>query len=104
MTRFPRPRVWRLASGAVARRSPGARAPGWHRSDVAEFLLQCDPLIRAKSADSPRLSDAQTLHDLLGADLAHARHGLKQRRDLHLPDDIVSLTVLEDLRQGRRGV
>src|SRR5258708_23821929 len=88
MPQYPRPRVRRLAA----------------RSDVAEFLLQRDPLVRAEPADAARLSDAQPLHDLLGAYLTHAGHGLKQRRDLHLPDDVVNLTVLENLVQRRRGV
>ena len=42
MPKFPRPRAWRLAA----------------YSDVAEFLLQRDPLVRAEPADAARLGDA----------------------------------------------
>ena len=71
---------------------------------AAELVLQSGPLVGTKTADTPRLRDAKPLHDLLGANLTHAGHGLKQRRDLHLAYDVIGLTVLENLGQRRRGV
>ena len=56
------------------------------------------------SQNTTALGDTQTLHDLLGADLAHARQGLEQGGDLHLADDVVLLTLLDDLVQGGAGV
>src|SRR5215467_1707645 len=84
----PRPRVYCLTD----------------QSDVAEFLLERDPLVGTEPANAARLGDAQPLHDLLGANLTHAGHGLKQRRDLHLANDVICLTVLENLGQRRRSV
>src|SRR5262249_25446169 len=43
--------------------------------------------------------DAEPLHDLARTYLADTRHGLKQRRDLHLANDVIVLALLEDRRQ-----
>src|ERR1035438_5651036 len=79
---IPRPRPWYLS----------------RQSDIArEFALQSGPLVGAEPADAPRLSDAQALHNLLGADLSDAGHGLQEARYFHLSDNVVGLALLEDL-------
>src|ERR1039457_5920259 len=72
------------------------------QSDIArEFALQSGPLVGAEPAAAPRLSAAQALHNLLGADLPDARHGLQETRSVHPFAHLVGLALLEDLGQGR---
>jgi hypothetical protein len=71
---------------------------------AAELSLQGSDLVRTEAAYAAALGDPESLHDLLGADLAHARQGLEESGDLHLADDVVLLALLDDLVKGGAGV
>jgi hypothetical protein len=73
-------------------------------SSAAELALQRRDLVGAKAPDTAALGDPESLHDLLGADLADARQGLQKGGDLHLADDVVLLALLDDLMEGSTGV
>src|ERR1035437_1585430 len=65
-----------------------------------ELLLERGPLVLAQAADPAVLRDTQAAHHLLRPDLAHARYGLQQRRQLHLPDRVVRGAPLEGVGHG----
>jgi hypothetical protein len=71
---------------------------------AAELALQGSDLVGPEATHAAALGDPESLHDLLGADLAHARQGLKKGGDLHLADDVVLLALLDDLVKGGAGV
>jgi hypothetical protein len=81
--------------------SRGAQDSG---AGTAELTLQRGDLIRAETAHAAALGDPESLHDLLGADLAHARQGLQESGDLHLAYDVVLLALLDDLVERSTGV
>src|SRR5699024_1046988 len=68
--------------------------------EVAELALQGSTLIRTQPTHTARLCDVESLHDLLGTDLADTGQGFQQSRNLHLADDIVLEAFCEHLRQG----
>ena len=74
------------------------------RSGAAELTLKRGDLVGTEAAHAAALGDAESLHDLLGADLAHARERLEEGGDLHLADDVVLLALLDDLVKGGAGV
>ena len=75
------------------RRGP-AQAEWSNRDSSAAIWLAPSPRTR-------RLSEMPTSSMIwLGADPADAGHGLQQRGDLHLADDVVALAVGDDLGQG----
>src|SRR6201999_596282 len=67
-----------------------------------ELLLKGGALVSAKPPNAAGLGNAKPLHDLLRADLAHAWQRLKESRDLHLTNDVVGGSVLDDFGQGHR--
>src|SRR4051794_35023764 len=67
---------------------------------AGELVEQRLALALAQTAQPAARGDLQTLHDLLRADLADARHGLQQRRDLHLAEHLVRVGLLEHLREA----
>src|SRR5690606_18608575 len=64
---------------------------------ATELALERGPLVRAEAAHAAGLGNGKPLHQLLGADLAHAGERFEQRRHLHLADDVVGLPILEHL-------
>src|ERR1700761_6938649 len=66
----------------------------------AELVLERRALVRPQTAHPAGLSDAEPLHDLLGANLADAGHRLEQSRDLHLANDVIGGAFLDDVGQS----
>ena len=66
----------------------------------AELVLERRALVCPQTTDTTGLGDAEPFHDLLGANLAYARHGLKQSRDLHLANDVIVGAFLDDVGEG----
>src|ERR1700761_8623057 len=67
-----------------------------------ELLLKGGTLVGTEPANAAGLGDAEPFHDLLGADLTDAGQRLKESRDLHLANDVVGGSVLDDFGQGHR--
>src|SRR5690606_1904350 len=59
-------------------------------------------LLLAEPAEAPALADPDLLHGAAGLHLAHARQGFEDGERLHLPDELVAVGLLEQLRQGDR--
>src|SRR6516225_500037 len=71
-------------------------------SDIGtELLLKRGPLVGTQPAYATRFRYAESFHDLLCPHLAHAGQGLKQSRDLHLANHVISRAFLDDIGQGR---
>src|SRR3974390_910960 len=71
-------------------------------SDIGtELLLKRGPLVGTQPAYATRFRYAESFHDLLCPHLAYAGQGLKQSRDLHLANHVISRAFLDDIGQGR---
>src|ERR1700761_8817057 len=96
----PESTVSRECTGVAYAARPGPCSRLRRGSDIGtELLLKCGPLVGAQPAHSARFRYAKPFHDLLGPDLAHARQGFKQGRDLHLANHVITGAVLDDIRQ-----
>src|ERR1700722_10852950 len=78
-------------------RTGGCQAPASRGSGARELQLKGGPLVGAQPPDAAALRDAEALHDLLCADLAHAGHRLDEGGDLDLADHVVGRALLDDL-------
>ena len=63
----------------------------------AEALEQSAALTVTEAAQTAGLGDLELLHDLASLDLAHLRHCLEECGDLGLADDLVGLSLVQDL-------
>src|SRR5260370_14872590 len=90
-----------VATAALPEREGlGSRLPCG--SDIGtELLLKRGTLVGTQPAHTTRFGDAEPFHDLLCPDLTHAGQGLKQSRDLHLSNHVISRAFLDDIRQVR---
>ena len=81
----------------ITQRSIAVRpSPALIRREV-ELFQQGLALTIAEAAQAAGRGDLELGHDLLRLDLADLRQGLEQRGNLHLAQDLVGLSVLEDL-------
>src|SRR5690625_385465 len=61
-------------------------------------------LVGAEPAYATALGDTDAFHQLAGFDLAEAGNRRPEVEDLHLADDLVALTLAQDLRQRCAGM
>src|ERR1700684_2359877 len=88
-----------VATAALPRREVFRSGPPRGSDIGTELLLKRGPLVGTQPAHTARFRDSEPFHDLLCPDLAHAGQRLKQGRDLHLANDVISSAFLDDVSQ-----
>jgi hypothetical protein len=90
-----------LTSGQVDRSTAtciGTARPG-SRESLAQLLEELAALLFPEALDTPRVADADFLHDPARFDLAEAGQALENGEDLHFPNDLIALALVQEFVQ-----